>query len=327
MDEQRILEQVAETGRMLLENGLVTRTWGNFSARLDKTHFAITPSGLGYEHMHEDDIVRCCLNDSTYEGTRKPSSEKGIHSEAYRIFPETGFVIHTHQVYATALGLTAPDNLRLTQEEKDTLGKVAFAEYGLPGTEKLKQNVAQAFETGAHTVLMKHHGAVICGANREEALHRALLLEDVCRRSCRCDDPAPGVEDRSALIFRIRKTFPAADLEEGNASRAWSALRLPLWSQLDDVAQMIGAVIPFSKDEHELMKLLKHHATVFVPGAGVVVRGDNVSDTEALKLLTDKAAIAALHTHALHVRADLSLPDCVLMRLVYKLKYAKKKEG
>ena len=48
---------------------------------------------------------------------------------------------------------------------------------------------------------------------------------------------------------------------------------------------------------------------------------------EILKVLTDKAAIAALHTRALDVHAGLSLFDCVLMRQVYRLKYAKKKEG
>ena len=55
--------------------------------------------------------------------------------------------------------------------------------------------------------------------------------------------------------------------------------------------------------------------------------GVDASDTEALKVLTDKAAIAALHTRALDCRAGLSLFDCVLMRQVYRLKYAKKKEG
>ena len=74
MDEKTLREQVAETGRLLLEKRLVARTWGNFSARLDETHFVITPSGLGYEQMIADDMVRFCLADETWEGTRKPSS-------------------------------------------------------------------------------------------------------------------------------------------------------------------------------------------------------------------------------------------------------------
>ena len=327
MDEKTIYEQVAETGRLLLEQRLVARTWGNFSARLDETHFVITPSGLGYEQMIADDMVRFCLTDETWEGTRKPSSEKGIHAAAYRLFPEVGFVIHTHQAYATALGLTEPGQLSLTEAERAALGGVAWAEYGLPGTKKLKEAVAAALQTGAHTVLMRHHGALICGKDRADALQRAVLLETVCRRSCRCDAPVPEAQDPSALLSRVREVFPNAAAETGEAARAWSALGVPLRNQLDDAAQMIGVQIPFAKDERELRVLLCNYAAVFLPGVGAVVCGEDAADTEALKVLTDKAAIAALHTRALRCSASLSLTDCVLMRQVYRLKYSKQKKG
>ena len=326
MDEKTILEQVAETGRLLLARRLVARTWGNFSARLDETHFAITPSGLGYEQMTADDMVRFCFADDSWVGSRKPSSEKGIHAAAYRLFPEVGFVIHTHQAYATALGLSAPEQLRLTEEETEALGGVAWAEYGLPGTKKLKNAVTAALQTGAHTVLMRHHGALICGIDRADALQRATLLETVCRRSCRCDVPLPAAQDVSALLARVRETFPNAAAETGEAARAWSALGVPLRNELDDAAQMIGVQIPFARDERELRVLLCNYAAVFLPGAGAVVCGEDAADTEALKVLTDKAAVAALHTRALGCRAALSLPDCVLMRQVYRLKYSKKKK-
>ena len=327
MEEKTIYEQVAETGRLLLEKRLVARTWGNFSARLDETHFVITPSGLGYEQMIADDMVRFCLADETWEGTRKPSSEKGIHAAAYRLFPEVGFVIHTHQAFATALGLTEPGQLSLTEEEREALGGVAWAEYGLPGTKKLKEAVTAALQTGAHTVLMRHHGALVCGRDRDDALRRSVLLETVCRRSCRCDVPAPEAQDPSALLARAREVFPNAAAEAGEAARAWSALGIPLRNQLDDAAQMIGVQIPFAKDERELRVLMNNYSAVFVPGVGAVVCGEDDADTEALKVLTDKAAVAALHTRALNVRASLSLFDCVLMRQVYRLKYSKQKKG
>ena len=326
MDEHTILQQVAETGRLLLESGLVARTWGNFSARLDEEHFAITPSGLGYEQMGADDIVRYCLTDDTWEGSRKPSSEKGIHAAAYRLFPEVGFVIHTHQAYATALGLSPPEELALSDEEREALGGVAWAEYGLPGTKKLKNAVADALETGAHTVLMEHHGALICAESRVEALQRAAMLEELCRRSCRCEEPVPPARDASPLLNLVREMFPGADAETGDAVRAWSALRKPLRNQLDDAAQMTGVSIPFAKDERELRVLLCNYAAVFVPEIGAIVRGEDDGDTAALRVLINKAAIAALHTRALGRPADLSFFDCVLMRQVYRLKYSKKKK-
>ena len=327
MDERMIREQVAGTGRLLLEKKLVARTWGNFSARLDEEHFVITPSGLGYEHMGADDLVRCRLSDGSWEGSRKPSSEKGIHAAAYDRFGEVGFVIHTHQACATALGLSPPERLRITEEEREALGGLAWAEYGLPGTKKLRDAVAAALKTGAHTVLMKHHGVLICGVDRADALRRAALLEEICRRSCRCDEPLPAARDGAVLLGRIRQEFPNAALEQGDASRAWSALRLPLRAQLDDMAQMIGARIPCAEDERALRALLRKHAAVFVPELGAVVCAEDAEDTEALRVLTDKAALAALHTRALHCRTALSVFDCALMRQVYRLKYAKKKKG
>lgn len=326
MDEKSLFEQVAETGRLLLEKRLVARTWGNFSARLDETHFVITPSGLGYEQMNASDMVRFCLTDETWEGTRKPSSEKGIHAAAYRLFPEVGFVIHTHQAYATALGLTEPGQLELTETERTALGGVAWAEYGLPGTKKLKNAVNAALQTGAHTVLMRHHGALICGRDRSDALRRSTLLEAVCRRSCRCSAQVPEEQNAEALLDRVREAFPNADAETGEASRAWSALGIPLRAQLDDAAQMIGSSIPVAENERALLALLKKSASVFLPGVGAIVCGEDAADTEALRVLTDKAAVAALHTRALNVCAELSLFDCVLMRQVYRLKYSKKKK-
>lgn len=173
---------------------------------------------------------------------------------------------------------------------------------------------------------MKHHGALICGIDREEALRRASLLEDICRRSCRCDEPVSAAEDNADLISRIQTAFPNAAVEDGDASRTWSSLQIPLRTQLDDVAQMIGVRIPFAERESEITELLKKNAAVFVSGVGAFVCGEDAADTAALRILTDKAAVAALHTRALNSSAGLSLFDCLLMRQVYRLKYSKKKE-
>ena len=96
---------------MLLETGLVARTWGNVSCRLDDTRYLISPSGLAYTRTTEADIALCATGSDTWSGPRKPSSERGIHAAAYRQFPEVGFVIHTHQTYASALGLAGSDAL------------------------------------------------------------------------------------------------------------------------------------------------------------------------------------------------------------------------
>ena len=185
MEDQELRKLVADTGRELLEKKLVARTWGNISARKDATHFAISPSGLGYEGMTPEDVPIYNLTDGTYEGPRKPSSEKKIHASAYQIFDDVNFVIHTHQDYATAVGLVGSDILEMTDEEKEILGEIRVAAYGLPGTKKLKYNVEEAMLKGSKVVLMLHHGAVIGGVDKDDAVHKAMVLETVCERAVR----------------------------------------------------------------------------------------------------------------------------------------------
>ena len=249
MNERDLRETVAGTGRLLLEKELVARTWGNFSARLDETRFLITPSGLGYETMTADDVVLFDGASDEWEGTRKPSSEKGIHAAAYAIFPEANFVIHTHQIYASALGLTGPETMPVTDEEREELGGIAWAAYGLPGTKKLRENVETAMKSGAETVLMVHHGAVICGKDREETIRRAELLEEIAKRSLK------GLPDGA------------------EPERVWAEFGIPLYAELDDMAQMIGRRIPFAADEEAAEKLLEKTNAVFVRGRDALSAG------------------------------------------------------
>ena len=328
MDERTGRALVRETGLMLLETGLVARTWGNVSCHLDDTRYLISPSGLAYTRTTEADIALCATGSDTWSGPRKPSSERGIHAASYRQFPEVGFVIHTHQTYASALGLAGSDALALTPEERAALGGVAAAAYGLPGTKKLHRAVAAALETGAHTVLMAHHGALICGTDRDDALARAQLLEQVCRRSWRgvCGAEAAPAAERDALLSAIRGTRPLARMVCTDELLELAARGRAVPAQLDDMAQMIGArltVVP--REAAAVTAALARRGAVLVPGVGAVVCGGDEDDSEALGVLAQKAAVSALHTAALGVPARLSTVDTALMRWVYTHKYARKK--
>ena len=102
---QEARELVIRAGLELSESGLIARTWGNISARISDTQFVITPSGRAYEDLTPDQIVITNIEDCSYEGSVKPSSEKWIHADAYKLRPEVNFVIHTHQNYASALSI------------------------------------------------------------------------------------------------------------------------------------------------------------------------------------------------------------------------------
>lgn len=296
-------KQVVDTGLLLLEKKLVARTWGNVSARVDSTHFLITPSGLSYTKTTAEDLALYDMDTGKYEGEFKPSSEKGIHSAAYNAFPDANFVIHTHQTFATAFSLTGVDDIIMTRDEEEKLGGILVAEYGLPGTKKLKNEVASCFNAGAHCVLMKHHGAVIAGTSMEDAIERIELLEEVCKRS-----------------------YEGHKIGE-KATVTYSRLGIPLYAQLDDMAQMIGAKIDvISSDPKAYLKKTGKNA-VIVKDKGIAVRGQDKDDTEALRILVEKAAVSALHTRLYGETMRLSKFDTKLMRFVYVKKYSKKKEA
>ena len=329
MEESIARKLICDTGRELLRTGLVARTWGNVSCRLDREHFLITPSGLDYLKTTPEDIACVELGTMKWEGKRKPSSEKGVHASAYELFPEVGFVIHTHQSCASALGLAGFESMDITEAERSALGGIAKAEYGLPGMKKLKNAVRAAMQTGAHTVFMVNHGVVVCGADKKQTMERAQLLEDICRRNLRVGNAAPkrlAEAKTAALMTSVRREIPTAELSGGEYAVMWAGTGKTLHAQLDDMAQMLGSHVPCVKAKpNRVVRALRARDAVFVRGVGAVVRADDPDDREALRLLTEKSALCALHTAGFGSKVKLAAADTALMRFVYKKKYSKRK--
>lgn len=332
MDENLIKQSIADTGRLLVEKKLVARTWGNISARIDEVHFAITPSGLGYENLTADDIPTYNKEDGTWTG-RKPSSEKKIHAACYTQYADVNFVIHTHQDYATAIGLVDTDNLYyfMDEEEKALLGKITIAKYGLPGTKGLKKAVENALKAGSKVVLMIHHGTVICGKDKEDAIHKAEVLESVCKKAFESKCGAIQIDSLrdtdSPLLQKIRATYPDAII-----SKSEIMMKLcdngTFRAQTDDMAQMLGGKLRcVPVDVKKINSVLKKQDAVLVRSIGCVIKADDEDDIGALELLISKAGLAKLYTKASFKKIKLSAFDCWLMRTVYKNKYSKKKNS
>ena len=103
MKLQQARKDVVQAGQQLVKTGLIARTWGNVSARINESQFVITPSGRAYETLTPAEIVTVNIADGSYRGEIKPSSEKDIHAAVYRQRPEINFIIHTHQVHASVV--------------------------------------------------------------------------------------------------------------------------------------------------------------------------------------------------------------------------------
>lgn len=183
MDIMQAKLDVVKAGILLCEKGLIQRTWGNVSCRIDENSFAITPSGRDYLSLTPDDIVIVNISDLSYDGDIKPSSEKGVHAACYRLREDCNFVIHTHQTMASVAGLKGYDINHLEGESAAIIGKhVPLASYGLPGTKTLREGVTAAISrSSSKAILMKHHGAVCMGTDLENAFLVATELEKVCK--------------------------------------------------------------------------------------------------------------------------------------------------
>ena len=183
MDILQAKLDVIKAGKLLCERGLIQRTWGNVSCRIDENTFAITPSGRDYLGLTPEDIVIVNISDLSYEGDVKPSSEKGVHAACYKLRSNVNFVIHTHQTMASLAGLSGYDINHLEGRGAEIIGKhVPLAAYGLPGTKTLREGVYEAVKrSSSKAILMRHHGAVCMGTDLDDAFLVANELEEVCK--------------------------------------------------------------------------------------------------------------------------------------------------
>ena len=342
--------EIIDTGIGLLEEKLVARTWENISARIDADNYLITPSGLDYTSMREEDIVSVNIKTGEYTGINRPSGEKGVHSAAYEVFDDVNFVVHTHQTYATAVSLAGFDSLEatagsptgsesfetsagstegsesfdITEEEIEKLGGIALAEYGLPGTKEITNACKSALLTGAHTVLMIHHGVLVLGKDKEEAMKRVKLLESICERNVK-----RVIKDNTLNNYlKALNTCPEDNSSYGycevltdKALIALSNSETEIFSQLDDVSQMIGTKIVTVDSLDKALKL--NDNAVLIKGVGALIKAENKDDLEALKVLMNKMAIVKLYTKAKNVKAEISIEESDFMHYDYVTRYSK----
>lgn len=169
-------QQLINIALKLVGKNLVVRTWGNMSLREDDNHILITPSGIRYEDLLEEDIVK--INITTGEKVttsdrhnQEASSELPVHLAYYRQKPTTQVVLHTHQMYGTAMSLFG-DNIPAPASMREIIDSyfVPISPYGVSGSKELHDNVSATIKaTGSKLVLMANHGVLAAGNSVDEA--------------------------------------------------------------------------------------------------------------------------------------------------------------
>ncbi|EKF9638120.1 L-ribulose-5-phosphate 4-epimerase [Vibrio cholerae] len=186
-------QRVLNANLKLPKYGLVTFTWGNVS-EIDRERgvLAIKPSGVEYDAMCAEDIVIVDLTGKVVEGKLNPSSDTATHIELYRAFPDVGGVVHTHSRSATIWAQAGIDIPALGTTHADYF-------YGdIPCTRKLSHSeIAGEYEKNTGLVIVEEfrhrhidpmavpsvivagHAPFSWGKNAEDAVHNAVVLEEI----------------------------------------------------------------------------------------------------------------------------------------------------
>lgn len=198
---EELKKQVYEANMLLPKYQLITFTWGNVSG-IDRESglFVIKPSGVEYDELKPEDMVVVDLEGNVVEGKYRPSSDTATHLELYKAFPEIGGVVHTHSSYATSwaqagrsipcYGTTHADYIYgeipcvrcLTADEIEdayeaNTGKLIVSEFKAMNKEIL----------AVPAVLCKNHGVFTWGKDAHDAVHNAVVAEEVAKMAFRTE--------------------------------------------------------------------------------------------------------------------------------------------
>jgi len=189
---EQLKEQVFQANLLLPKHGLITFTWGNVSG-IDREQelVVIKPSGVSYDVMKAEDMVVVELDTGkVVEGNLKPSSDTPTHLELYKAFPNIGGIVHTHSRWATSFAQAGRGIMALGTTQGDYF-------YGeIPCTRKMtKAEIEGEYEKETGTVIIEtfqgkdpdampavlvhSHGPFTWGTDAMDAVHNAVVLEEV----------------------------------------------------------------------------------------------------------------------------------------------------
>ncbi|WP_299997531.1 L-ribulose-5-phosphate 4-epimerase [uncultured Cedecea sp.] len=198
---EQLKRQVLDANLALPEHNLVTLTWGNVSA-VDREQgvLVIKPSGVDYRAMKAEDMVVVSLETGkVVEGSKKPSSDTPTHRLLYLRFPHIGGIVHTHSRHATiwaqagqaipATGTTQADYFygaipctrKMTDEEIN--GEYEWQTGELIASMFDEQGIDAMQIPG---VLVHSHGPFAWGVSAEDAVHNAIVMEEVAYMGIFC---------------------------------------------------------------------------------------------------------------------------------------------
>jgi L-ribulose-5-phosphate 4-epimerase len=209
---EKLKVQVLHANLDLVKHGLVIFTWGNVSAIDRGTGLVvIKPSGVTYEKMKSKDMVVVNLDGEVVEGNLKPSSDTATHLLLYRKFGNIGGVVHTHSEWATswaqaglpipAIGTTHADYFygEIPCTRKMTNAEIE-GQYELETGKVIVETFKDLNPDQVPGVLVNNHGPFAWGKSAGDAVHNAVVMEEVAKMAFRSLHLNPKTTMDKALL-------------------------------------------------------------------------------------------------------------------------------
>ena len=172
---------VVDVAMEMFTTGLVVGTAGNVSGRQADGSVAMTPSSVPYPDITVDGLAVVDLEGEIVEGSARPSTEKAMHLNCYKSFPEVGGVVHCHPAAASAFAIARKPIPACIEEVIVYIGgDIPVAEYRTTGSDELAEEVVRHLGSRG-AVLMANHGLLCVGKSPEDALHTAAVVEHTAK--------------------------------------------------------------------------------------------------------------------------------------------------
>jgi len=178
-NEYEIKKQICEVGRRIYERNMAAANDGNISVKLNDKEWLCTPTGVSKGFMTPEYICKVDAKGNLIQanGKYRPSSEIKMHMRVYEKRSDVNAVVHAHPSYATAFAIAGiPLTQPIMPEAIIFLGCVPIAEYGLPSTMEIPDNVEKYLEH-YDAVLLESHGALTWGSDVLSAYHKMESVE------------------------------------------------------------------------------------------------------------------------------------------------------
>lgn len=201
--------EVIKAGMKLDRYGLIALSGGNVSWRMESGEILVTPSGMIYEDMVPEDVLVMDIEGNIIEGTRKPSVDTKALLYIFKNKPEVNAVIHTHQPYATGVGLVCDElPCNLTTLANATHGAVKVTPYVSAASEQMGIEAVNNLGDKL-AVILKHHGVIGVGNSLKQALCAVVYLEEAAKTysvayfmNNKVPELTPEQVDRAVRIFK-----------------------------------------------------------------------------------------------------------------------------